>query len=154
MHVDPLYYFIDIDNTDEILQINKHLEECCMYGAVCLNYYDQIIIDFIHYDLMYNLWTDILLMIEKYIEPQQYDWCVQTQPMSIKNISHHGHILFSINSVQWKLPKYEFLDTILYGAEYFFKKIIFLLGETSYLVELKRINLLQQHINALKRSNT
>lgn len=150
---DPFYYFIDIDNTNDILQIKKNIEQCCMYGTVYLSYYDQIIIDFTNYDLIYSLWADFLIMIEKYLEPQHYDWCIQTQPMSIKNISQYDYILFSINFVQWKVPKYEFLNTVLCGAEHFFEKVVFLLEETSYLVELKRIKLLQQHINALKKSN-
>jgi hypothetical protein len=142
----PLYYFIDIDNTDEILQIKNGLDLYYTYGVVHLHYYDQIIIDFTNYDLICSFWEDFLLMIEKYLDPKKYDWCVQNQPILIKDISHHGHILFSINATNWKLPKYDFLNTILYGAKYFFEKIIFVFGETSYLVELKRIKLLQQQI--------
>lgn len=154
VEANPLYYFIDIDNTDEILSIKKDLNLYYTDGVIHLNYYNQVIINFTDYDLICHVWIDFLIMIEKYLDPKKYNWCIQRQPMSIQDIGHHGHILFSINTTNWKLPKYEFLNTVLYGAEYFFKKIIFLLKETSYLVDLKRIKLLQQHINTLKQTSS
>jgi hypothetical protein len=76
----------------------------------------------------------------------------QPLPMSMKNISDQ-YILFSINSVQWTLPKYEFFNALLTGAKDFFEKLMLLIEEEkkSCLFELRRIKQLQPKINALRR---
>jgi len=149
----PSYFFIDINNTDEILQIKNDLDLFYIEGVLYLSYNNQTIMDFTYYDLIDHLWAYFLNMIEEYLETQKSEMSFPDQPlpMSMENLSN-DYILFSINFVQWKLPKYEFFNALLHGAKDFFEKMILLIEEKNdtYQIQLKRIKSLQQQINALK----
>jgi hypothetical protein len=151
---DPFYYFIDISNTDEILRIKKDLDLDYIYGVLHLIYNNKVIIDFTDYDLIDQLWAYLLNMIKEFLQTKKSEMSFpdQPMPMSMENISDED-MLFSINFIQWKLPKYEFLHALLYGAKDFFEKMILLIEEKKddCLFELKRIKLLEQQINALKK---
>ena len=150
----PFYYFIDINNTEEILRIKNDLDLDYIYGVLHLAYHTQVIINFTYYDLIDHLWAYFLHMIEEFLETNKSEMYFPDQPlpMSMKNISDQ-YILFSINSVQWTLPKYEFFNALLTGAKDFFEKLMLLIEEekNSCLFELRRIKQLQPKINALKR---
>jgi hypothetical protein len=151
---DPLYYFIDINNTEEILRIKNDLDLCYIYGVLHLSYNNQVIIDFTNYDLIDHLWAYFLNMIKEYLQTKKSETTFPDQPlpMSMEDISD-DYMLFSINFIQWKLPKYEFLNTLLANAKDFFEKMILLIEEKNdiYQVQLKKIKLLEQQINALKK---
>jgi hypothetical protein len=149
----PFYYFVDIDNIPEILRIKRDLDLYYIEGVLHLSYNNQVIMDFTYYDLIDQLWAYFLNMIKEYLETQKSETSFPDQPlpMSMENISD-VHLLFSINSVEWKLPKYEFLNALLVGAKDFFEKIMFLIPEEkdSCLFQLNKIKELEPQINALK----
>ena len=150
----PLYYFIDINNTDEILHIKNNLDLNYVYGVLHLTYNNTVVIDFTDYDLIDQLWAYFLNMIKEFLQNKQSTMSFpdQPMPMSMENISDE-YILFSINFIQWELPKYEFLHALLCGAKDFFEKMILLIEEKNnvYQVQLKKIKLLEQQINNLKQ---
>jgi len=49
------YYFIHINNTEEILRIKKDLDLDYIEGVLHLTYNNQVIIDFTYYDLIDQL---------------------------------------------------------------------------------------------------
>ena len=151
----PLYYFIDIDNTLEIIRIKKDLDLDYIEGVLHLTYNNQIIIDFTYYDLIDHLWAYFLNMIKEYLETQKSETSFPDQPlpMSIENISD-DYLLFSINSVEWKLPKYAFFNVLLRGAKDFFEKMIFLIPEKkdTYLFQLNKIKELRPKIDTLNNN--
>ena len=153
----PFYYFINVDNVSEILSIKKDLDLDYIEGAIYLTYNDQIIIDFTYYDLIDHLWAYFLNMIKEYLETKKSEMSFPDQPlpMAMEDISN-DYILFSINFVQWKLPKYEFLHTLLLHAKDFFEKMILLIEEKNdtYQKQLQKIRELESKINTLKLSNT
>jgi len=152
----PSYYFVDINNSIEILNIKNDLDLNYIEGVIHLTYNDKIIMGFTYYDLIDQLWAYFLNMIEEFLKNQfsEMSFPDQPLPMSMANISD-DYILFSINFIQWKLPKYEFLNALLCGAKDFFEKMILVIEEEKddCLFELRRIKLLEPKINALKKSN-
>jgi len=151
---DPLYYFIDIDNTKEILSIKKNLDLYYIYGVLYMCYNNQTIINFTNYDLIDHLWAYLLNMTEEFLQSKKSEMYFPDQPlpMSMKN-SSDNYILFSINYVQWKLPKYEFLSTLIHHAKIFFEKMILLIEEKSniYQKQLQKIKFLELKIKFLKK---
>jgi hypothetical protein len=154
----PLHYFIDINNADKILHIKNDLDLNYIEGAIYLTYNNQVILDFGTYDLIDHLWAYFLNMIEEFIQNKKYaemDFPDSSVQMTMKDIKNQ-YILFSIKKhivSEWKLPKYEFLNTLLFEAKDFFEKMILLIEEknNSYQVQLKKIKLLKQKINDLKK---
>jgi hypothetical protein len=151
---DPFSYFVNIDNTEEILRIKNDLDLDYIYGVLYLTYNNQVIIDFTYYDLIDQLWAYLLNMIKELLQNKKSEMSFPDQPlpMSMERISD-DYILFSINFVQWKLPQYEFLRALLSGAKDFFEKMILLIEEERdyYASQLNKIKLLEQKVNALKR---
>lgn len=155
----PLHYFIDINDTEKILRIKNDLDLNYIEGVLHLTYNNQVIIDFIAYDLIDHLWAYFLNMIETFLKNKTVKMYFPDTPipMSMKEISN-DYLLFSIDVEtlsEWKLPKYEFFHALLFGAKDFFEKTILLIEEEkdNCLFELKRIKLLQEHIRTLTRSN-
>ena len=153
----PLHYFIDINNTEKILHIKKDLDLDYIEGVLHLTYNNQVIINFIAYDLIDQLWAYFLNMIEEFLQNKKSSMYFPDQPlpMSMKEISS-DYISFSIDIEQpseWKLPKYEFFNALLCGAKDFFEKMILLIEEKNdiYQVQLKKIKLLKQEINTLRK---
>ena len=150
----PFLYFVDINNAQEILRIKKDLDLDYIDGVLQLIYNNQEIISFRSYDLIDHLWAYFLNMMEEFLQKQKTKMYFPDQPlpMSMENISDQ-YILFSINSVQWTLPKYEFFNALLMGAKDFFEKLMLLIEEEKddCLFELERIKTLEQKINTLKR---
>ncbi|HEX4069319.1 MAG TPA: hypothetical protein VHX42_04430 [Candidatus Babeliales bacterium] len=150
----PLYYFIDINNAKEILEIKNDLDLYYIYGVLHLTYNEQVIIPFTYYDLIDQLWAYFLNMIEEFLQKNFSEMYFPDQPlpMSMNNISN-DYILFSINFIQWKLPKYEFFNALLTGAKDFFEKMILLIEEEKEysIYELNKIKKLEPKIKALKK---
>ncbi len=149
---DPFYYFIDIDNAEKILQIKKDLDLDYIYGVLFFVYNNQVIIDYTYYDLIDQLWAYFLNMMKECLENKKSEMSFPDQPlpMSMHDMPD-GYILFSINFIQWKLPKYEFFDALLFGAKYFFEKMILLIEEEKeyYVFQLNKIKVLEKQINTL-----
>jgi hypothetical protein len=147
----PLHYFIDIDNTAEILPLQNKLNRFYIEGAIYLTYNKKIIMNFTHYDLIDQLWEYLLNLIEEFLENKKAEMYFPDQPLpiSMEHISDQ-YLLFSINFVPYKLPRHEFLLVLLLGAKNFFEKMISSLGEP-YQLQLKKTKKIEQKINTLKR---
>ncbi len=150
----PLYYFIDINNTKEILLIKNNLDHYYIYGAICLTYNQQIIMDFTYYDLIDQLWGYFLNMIEEFLEKKKSEMSFPDQPLpiSMHKLSDE-YILFSVGFAEWTLPKYEFFNALLTGAKDFFEKMMLLVEENNnyHIYALKKIKNLENKISDLKR---
>ncbi len=150
----PLYYFIDINNAKEILRIKNDLDLDYIEGVLHLSYNNKTIIPFTYYDLIDQLWAYFLNMIEEFLQKNfsEISFPDQPLPMSMSNISD-DYILFSINFVQWKLPKYEFFNALLMGAKDFFEKMILLIEEEKKysIYQLNKIKKLELKITSLKK---
>jgi len=151
----PSHYFIDINNSQEILRIKKDLDLDYIDGVLHLTYNDQVIIGFKLYDLIDHLWSYILNMMKEFLKNKRSEMSFPDQPtpMSIDYISD-DYILFSVDYIQWKLPKYEFFNGLLLGAKDFFEKMILLFEEknSKYQVQLKKIKDLENKISNLKKN--
>lgn len=153
----PFYYFIDINNVEEILRIQDQLDHNYIDGVLYLTYKKKVIIDFTYWDLIDHLWAYILNMIEDFLENKKIttmgfpDTAIE---MKMKYLND-CYMIFSIyrgTLLELKLPQYEFLQALLIGAKHFFEKAILSIQRNSnyYRIELKRIEQLEPKINALK----
>jgi hypothetical protein len=149
----PLSYFTEIDNLEKMSHIKNDLDLDYIYGAIYFTYNKQIIMDFTYYDLIDHLWAYFLNMIEDFLKNQKSEVSFPDQPlpMSMERLSD-DYILFLINFVEWKFPKYEFFNALLLGAKDFFEKMILLIEEKNhkYQIQLKRIKVLEKQIINLK----
>lgn len=154
----PLHYFININDAQNILRIKNNLDLHYIEGALYLAYNNQVILDFTTYDLIDHLWAYFLNMIEEFLEDQnsaEMDFPDTPIHMSIKKLSD-DYILFILNikmMSEWKLPKYEFFNALLIGAKDFFEKMILLIEEKNdiYQKQLQKIKKLEPKIKALKK---
>lgn len=146
----PSHYFVDMDNTPEILRLQNKLNRFYIEGVIYLAYKEKIILDFVHYDLIDQLWVYLLNMVEEFLENKKSEMYFPDQPLpvSMEYISDQ-YMFFSIDFIRYKLPKREFLEELVIGARDFFEKMISLLGEP-YQLELKKTKTLEQKINTLK----
>lgn len=144
-------YFVDMDNTTEIYLMQNKLNRFYTEGFIYLAYKEKIIMNFTYYDIIDTLWIYLLNMIEEFLENKRSEISFPDQPLPVcmKYISDQ-YMLFSINFIQYKLPRYEFLKALTIGAQDFFEKMISSLGEP-YQIQLKRAKTLEQKINILKQ---
>ncbi|HLC07162.1 MAG TPA: hypothetical protein VJJ26_03165 [Candidatus Babeliales bacterium] len=150
----PFHYFIDINNSEEILRIKKDLDLDYIDGVLHLTYNNQVIISFRSYDLIDHLWAYFLNMVEEFLQKKRSEMSFPDQPTPISmNYISDDYILFSINFTQWTLPKYEFFNALLLGAKDFFEKIMLLIEEEkdSCMFQLRKIKNLEKQVNALKK---
>lgn len=98
VETDPFSYFVDIDNTEEILRIKNDLDLDYLYGVLYLSYNNQVIMDFTYFDLIDQLWAYFLNMPKEFLQNKKSEMSFPDQPlpMSMESISDE-HILFSVN---------------------------------------------------------
>jgi len=136
--------FVNVNDHENILKIIKYLDLNYLSGAILLKFYDETILDFKHWDLIDQLWSYMIDLIEETIITGQSEIYFPDQPikLQVKSISEQ-YLVFSLTTSscsKWTLPKKEFFIEILNGAECFFGKIFFYFNSAnSFEVELKKI---------------
>lgn len=120
----PEMYFIDIDDSKSIINIYNRLDLDYLNGAILYKYNNEVLMDFRLWDLIDQLWSYIINLIEDFIDNDIAETYFPDQPIkiSISKVSN-STVLFSVNSKQWQLERDCFLKSLLDGAENFFIKM-------------------------------
>lgn len=118
-------YFVQIKNTHMILDLEDSLDFNYLNGAIILKYFEQTLLDTTLWDLVDQLWAYILNVLGDMLITGYGETYFPDQPIKLclKSISKHI-ILYEIESnknLKVILPKNELIETLLDGADEFFK---------------------------------
>lgn len=149
----PSFYLIDVDNLDELEKIKENIDTHYIDGAIEIQYKNKFIFDISMWDLVDQLWAYILNIIEDMLKFKRGTTGFPDQPSDItmEDISP-DKILFSIDMREkktWCLPKKEFLNALLDGAEHFFFQMMIILPseQSKFMRSLNRIKKIRSQIN-------
>ncbi|ATO30151.1 hypothetical protein RA13_20915 [Bacillus atrophaeus] len=145
-------YFVPLNNIGELKNMKSQLDPYYLSGAIILKYGEQDLLDVTMWDLVDQLWTYFLNLIEETIEKEESETYFPDQPLllKIKSISN-DMLLFEIDQKQRVLlPKLDFFESLLKNAKSFFETMISVLEENcDYEYELNKIDELQTKIKCM-----
>jgi len=123
----PNDFFIEISEINN--KISKSLHFRPLEGAIKIQYGKEILLDLIHWDFVNGLWHSLLNLVENIQSNGEGLAYFPDSALEIHLTKKHNDVmLYSlIGSKTYKtttLPKKEFLNALLDGAEYFFKTLM------------------------------
>ena len=140
-------FFIEVDHINSNSEYFNLIDPNYLEGAIVLKYYNDIIIDFRYWDLIDQLWSYLVNMIEDISTNEIFECYLPDQPVkiSLKKTSNN-YVVFSVDINKWNLEKDSFFKCVLEGAETFFYKmhLCFNSNAKHYLDELERIKCLKK----------
>lgn len=125
--LNPDSYFIDVEETQKLIEISSAIDFNYLSGAIHLEYFDHPIMDFKLWDLVDQLWAYILNVIEDFFDNGKGITYFPDQPIELE-ISELSKelILFKLdngNIANSSFPKKDFVKSLLDGAESFYLNI-------------------------------
>lgn len=137
-------YFIQIKNAPEILKLEDLLDFDYLNGAITLKYFEQSLLDVTLWDLVDQLWAYILNVIENLLKSGEGETYFPDQPVKLRLKSISGDkVLYELEAkdhFKVALPKNELIDTLLDGADEFFKSMeAYFKGKCNYQYEINKI---------------
>lgn len=124
MNTHPYDFFIDIDDSATIKELQKQFDKNYLAGALIIKYYDRTILDFRHYDLIDQLLAYFLNMLDELQEQDTSRYSFPDMPleMTIKRINKNiFNISFDASTwIEFKVTEYEFARALLDEAYHFF----------------------------------
>ncbi|WP_018665548.1 hypothetical protein [Heyndrickxia acidiproducens] len=147
----PYKYFIRIDNETEIKNLSKEIDFDYINGAITIQYYDRFIMDFSLWDLVDQLWSYFIKLVEEVLQTGYGTIFFPDQPVKVemKTISN-DMLLFSLAEgkiISVTLPKQEFLNALLNNAQMFFTKLTsYFKGNVNYSYEINKIKAIQEQL--------
>ncbi|NMO95001.1 hypothetical protein HII30_04250 [Paenibacillus lemnae] len=137
-------YFVQIKDVREILNLKDSLDFDYLNGAITLKYFEQSLLDVSLWDLVDQLWSYILNAIEELLNTGEAETYFPDQPVKIrlKSVSKDT-VLYEIEAndhFKISIPKNELIETLLDGANEFFKSMEGYFGEKcNYQYEIDKI---------------
>ena len=117
-------FFIDIDDSVAIKELQKQFDEDYLAGALIIKYNERTILDFRHYDIIDDLLAYFLNMLDELQENDSTRCGFPDMPleMTIKRINKNiFNISFDASTwIEFKVPEYEFVRALLDEAHHFF----------------------------------
>ena len=114
-------YFIAITDSIELKKMHMNINFQYLEGAICIKYAGKIIMDVRYWDLVDQLWSYLLNLIETVLEKGEASSYFPDQPVHINfRILSEELLAFSIGDTPYILPKLDFLTALIEGAEQFF----------------------------------
>ncbi|GFN34146.1 hypothetical protein [Paenibacillus xylaniclasticus] len=137
-------YFVQIKNTREILNLENLLDFEYLNGAITLKYFEQSLLDITLWDLVDQLWAYILNVIENLLNTGEGETYFPDQPVKLRLKAISGDkVLYEIKANDYykvALPKNELIETLLDGADEFFKSMeAYFKGKCNYQYEINKI---------------
>lgn len=146
----PEKYFINIDDSNSIMKIYDRLDLEYLEGAIIIKYNNKVLMDFKLWDLIDQLWSYFLNIIEDYYDKGIAETYFPDQPNKIilKKSTNYS-LIFTVDNSEWNLREHDFLESLLNGAEHFFTKINAYTKHQNeyYKDEINRINNLKKLIS-------
>ncbi len=149
----PNKYFLDMCKEKEIEQYAAHLDMDYIEGAIIIKYNDRYLMDVSLWDLVDQLWSYFLHVVEGLIETGYGEAYFPDQPVKIemKAISK-DLVLFRLDEgkvISEFLPKKIFTNALLESANLFFTRFNPFVDRTSdFADELHKIKVLQKRLLA------
>ncbi|RUT39512.1 hypothetical protein EJP82_25880 [Paenibacillus anaericanus] len=142
-------YFVQINNTREVSDLENLLDFDYLSGAITLTYCEQTLLDVTIWDLVDQLWAYILNVIESLLNTGEGETYFPDQPVKLRLKSVSGDlVLYEIEAndhIKVLLPKNEFIETLLEGADVFFRNMEECFnGKCSYQYEIDKIETLRR----------
>lgn len=137
-------YFVQIKNAHAILNLEDSLDFDYLNGVIILKYFEQTLLDTTLWDVVDQLWAYILNVLDDMLITGYGETYFPDQPVKLclKSISENT-ILYEIESNEYLkvvLPKNELIETLLDGADEFFKCMeTYFKGRCNYLYEINKI---------------
>lgn len=148
----PNKYFININNEEEVKRYNQFLDFDYIDGAIIIKYNNHTLMDFTLWDLVDQLWSYFVELIENVIQTGYGVAYFPDQPVKIEmKVVGNNLLLFSLDEgriISEILPMQEFISALLISAKNFFSMFMVYFGnEVDYSYDLNRINSIQEQLN-------
>jgi|SRR5699024_8471547 len=149
----PNKYFINIDNENEVKKYNQDLDVEYINGVIIIEYYNNLLMDFSLWDLVDQLWSYLIKIIEDVLEVGYGMAYFPDQPIKVEmKVVSKDLLLFSLDEgkiIRELLPMQEFINALLKSGDNFFRRFMEHFGEEiDYNYELKKIKAIkEQFIN-------
>lgn len=148
----PNRYFINIDNEIEIKKYNKELDFDYINGAITIEYYNNLIMDFSLWDLVDQLWSYLIQLVEDVMQTGYGMTYFPDQPVKIEmKVVSKDLLLFTLDEgkiIRELLPMQEFICALLKSAENFYNSFIaYFEKKIDFSYELNKIKTIREQIN-------
>lgn len=145
-------YFINIDNEMEMKKYNQKFDFDYLNGAIIIEYYNKIIMDFSLWDLVDQLWSYFTKLVEDVVQTGYGMTYFPDQPVKIEmKVISKDLLLFTLDDgkiMKELLPTQAFINALLKSAENCYSRFIACFGkEIDFSHELNRIKTIQRQIN-------
>ncbi|ENH98124.1 hypothetical protein J416_02129 [Gracilibacillus halophilus YIM-C55.5] len=148
----PNRYFINIDDEIEIKKYNQYLDFDYINGAITIEYYNNLIMDFSLWDLVDQLWSYLIQLVEDVVQTGYGMTYFPDQPVKIEmKVVSKDLLLFALDEgeiIRELLPMQEFINALFKSAENFYSSFIaYFEREIDFSYELNKIKTIQEQIN-------
>lgn len=148
----PKSFFISINDEIEKKKYNQDFDFDYISGAITIEYYNKLIMDFSLWDLVDQLWGYLINLIENVIQTGYGMTYFPDQPVKIEmKVVSKDLLLFSLdegNIIRETFPMKEFISTLLNSAEIFYRSFMkYFDKKVDFSYELQKINIIQEQIN-------
>lgn len=129
----PEKYFISMDDKIELKKYSNSMDVDYLEGAITIEYNNRFIMGYDLWDLVDQLWNYFINLVEdvKHNDCGVFYFPDQPIKVELKSVSTDS-LLFTIDEgriATESLPKQEFINALLNGAENFFSKLSFYFGD-------------------------
>ncbi|MBA4552760.1 MULTISPECIES: hypothetical protein [Thermoactinomyces] len=113
---------IEVTETSLIRKIDPYLDHNYLDGHIELNYYQEPILSKKQFDLIDQLWAELIDLTLRAIYDKESKGYFPDRPLEMEmKILQKGIVLFLLEEKKWYLPKRDFFLTIIDGGIDFFK---------------------------------
>ena len=143
--------FINVNDSDGLLEIEDFLDDFYLDGGIEIKYEEQIFLDINNWDLIDQLWSYILNLIEKYIENDKSRVYFPDSPNEIcmEKVNRNGMMLAITTDKKRKIIQNErkMIELLLREAKFFFNNISILRDyKQESLEEVERIEVIEKKL--------
>lgn len=148
----PNKYFINIDDEMEMKKYIKNIDLDYINGAITIEYYNNFIMDFSLWDLVDQLWSYLIQLVEDVVQTGYGMTDFPDQPVKIEmKVVSKDSLLFVLDEgkiMRELLPMKDFINALLKSAENFYSRFMaYLAKEIDFSYELNKIKAIQEQIN-------
>ena len=147
--------FINVNDSSSLLEIEKDLDDFYLDGAIEIKYKDQIFLDINNWDLIDQLWSYILNLIEEYMQTGKSKVYFPDSPNEIKfeRVIKNNMMLSITTDKKRKIVQNEeeMIRVLLRYSKKFFNDISILRDyKKDSLEEIERIEAIEENLNKCK----
>lgn len=145
----PEKYFIWIDDASRVKDVANIIDLNYIEGVITIEQNGKILMDFKYWDLVDQLWGYWINLIIDFVKFNKAETFFPDQPIKLELNRVSNEIvllkLISKSTFSWTLPKNEFFNALLDGANHFFEKMTEYFGDVNkvYKYEDERIRKLK-----------